>query len=338
MTHCAGRIRAVRWGLPIVIALATMLLSASIAWAAPGDLDTSFGTGGKQTLNFGGEDRASHVVVTPDGRIVVVGSTTATGGGDFAVARFTANGAPDTSFNGTGRVSLSTAPNVSDVGGGVAVLPDERIAVAGAGNATIDFVTKQLNADGSLDATFGTAGTSVVEFGATDIVNAMIRQPDGKLVLVGTTGAGNPATTGDFAIARLNADGSLDTTFGAGGKQTVDFGGLDSANAVAIQPDGKLIVAGQGGPGTDMAVTRLNPDGSIDTSFAPLTSGKAFVDFGGTDGANAMALQPDGKIVLNGSTTAAGSGDFAIARLNADGSLDPTFSGDGMETLGYAAP
>lgn len=89
MTHCAGRIGVVRWGLPVLVVLATMLLSASIARAAPGDLDASFGTGGKQTLNFGGADRATPVVVTPDGRIVVVGSTTATGGGDFAVARLT---------------------------------------------------------------------------------------------------------------------------------------------------------------------------------------------------------------------------------------------------------
>jgi uncharacterized delta-60 repeat protein len=333
-----GRRGGVRWGLPVGIVLAIMLLPASRALAAPGDLDTSFSADGKQTLNFGGTDRASHVVITPDGRIVVVGSSDATGGGDYAVARFTADGTPDSSFNASGEVTVGTQPTVSDVGGGVVVLPDERIVVSGAGNSTIDFVTKLLNANGSVDPTFAGTGTSVVDFGATDIVNAMIRQPDGKLVLVGTTGTGNPATTGDFAIARLNADGTPDTSFSGDGKQTVDLGGLDSANAVAIQPDGKLVIAGQGGAANDMAVIRLNPDGSLDTSFAPMTSGKAFVDFGGTDGANGAALQPDGKIVLVGSTSAVGSGDFAVARLNPDGSVDPTFSGDGKLTLGYAAP
>lgn len=332
MTYCAGRIGVLRWGLPIVIALATMLLSASIARAAPGDLDTSFSADGKQTLNFGGLDRATKVVTTPDGRIVVVGSTDYTGAGDFAVARFTSDGTPDTSFNGTGRKSLGSAAN--DIGGGVAVLPNEQIVVAGQGNTAQDFVATRLNADGSLDTTFGSGGSTSVDFGATETVNAMIRQPDGKLVLVGSTSA---TGGGDFAIARLNADGSPDTTFATGGKETVDFGGLDAAAAVALAPDGKIVVAGQGGPGRDMVVTRLNIDGSIDTSFAPVTAGKAFVDFGATDLANGVVVGPDGKIVLDGATSAVGSGDFAVARLTAAGSLDPTFSVDGKLTLGYGA-
>ena len=317
----------------MVVALATMLLSASIARAAPGDLDPSFSADGKQTLNFGGTDRSTKVAVTPDGRIVVVGSTDATGAGDFAVARFTSGGAPDTSFNATGRESLGSAAN--DIGGGVAVLPNEQIVVSGQGNATQDFVTWRLNADGTLDTSFaGGAAGSVVDFGGNDAVNAMIRQPDGKLVLVGSTSATNG---GDFAIARLNADGSLDSTFSGGGKETIDFGGADTAVAVALAPDGKIVVAGQGGLGSDMVVTRLNPDGTIDTSFAPLTAGKAVVDFSGSDVANGVVVQPDGKIVIDGATSAVGSGDFAVARLNTDGSLDPTFSGDGKETLGYGA-
>ena len=197
MTHCAGRIGVVRWGLLVVVALATMLVSASIARAAPGDLDTSFSADGKQTVNFGGTDRATKVVTAPDGRIVVVGSTDYTGGGDFAIARFTSQGAPDTSFNATGRKSLGSAAN--DIGGGVAVLPNEQIVVAGQGNATQDFVATRLNADGSLDTTFGSAGTSTVDFGGNETVNAMIRQPDGKLVLVGSTSA---TGGGSCAIAR----------------------------------------------------------------------------------------------------------------------------------------
>ena len=302
MINCAGRIGVVRWGLPIVVALATLLVSASIARAAPGDLDTSFGAGGKQTLNFGGTDRATKVVTTPDGRIVVVGSTDATGGGDFAVARFTSGGAPDTSFNATGRESLGSAAN--DIGGGVVVLPNEQIVVSGQANATQDFVTWRLNADGSLDTSFaGGAGGSVVDFGGNDAVNAMIRQPDGKLVLVGSTSASGG---GDFAIVRLNADGSLDSTFAGGGKETIDFGGADAALAVALAPDGKIVVAGQGGPSSDMVATRLNTDGSIDTTFA--TAGKANVDFGGTDVANGVVVQPDGKIVMDGGAGAVGAG------------------------------
>jgi uncharacterized delta-60 repeat protein len=317
----------------VVVALATMLLSASIARAAPGDLDPSFSADGKLALNFGGTDRSTKVVVTPDGRVVVVGSTDVTGGGDFAVARFTADGAPDSSFHATGRESLGSAAN--DIGGGVAVLPNEQIVVTGQGNAAQDFVTWRLNADGSIDTSFaGGAAGSVVDFGGNDAVDAMVRQPDGKLVIVGSTSATNG---GDFAIARLNPDGTPDTGFSGDGKETIDFGGADTAVAVALAPDGKIVVAGQGGPSSDMVVTRLNTDGSIDTTFANVTAGKAFVDFGGTDVANGVVVQPDGKIVVDGATSFVGSGDFAVARLNTDGSLDPTFSGDGKETLGYAA-
>ena len=325
-----------RWAAGLAASMATMLLTASAALGAPGDLDPSFGSGGKQTLDFGATDRGTHVALTPDGQIVVVGSTDATGGGDFAVARFSSNGTPDAGFGANGKVTLGTQSGITDTGGGVVVLANEQIVVSGQGNASKDFVTKRLNPDGGIDSTFaGGTGTSVLNFGAYDVVNAMVSQPDGKLVLVGSTTA---VGGGDFAIARLNANGTPDTSFSGDGKQTVNLGGVDAATAVAIAPDGKILVAGQGGNNQDMAVVRLNPNGSIDTSFGAGQSGKAYVDFNGNDGANGVALQADGKIVLAGATSAVGGGDFAIARLNPDGSLDTSFSGDGMLTLGYASP
>ena len=170
-----------------------------------------------------------------------------------------------------------------------------------------------------------------MDFGGDDMANDMVRQPDGKLVIVGSTSTGG----GNFAIARLNADGTLDTSFAGGGKETIDFGGNDAATGVALTPEGKIIVAGEGGPGSDMAVTRLNSDGSIDTSFA--TSGKELVDFGGVDSAKGVALQSDGKIVMEGSTSAVNGGDLAVARLGANGGLDSSFNGDGKVTLDYGA-
>ena len=332
-----SRRRSVRGGLAfaacLVVALVAMGVSAAAA-GPPGALDTGFGIGGKRTVNFGGTDRATHIAVAPDGHIVAVGATDATGGGDFAVARLTADGSPDTSFGSGGQTTLGTTAGVNDIGAGVAVLPNEQIVVAGYGGAGQDFITRRLNADGTVDGTFAGAGTSTVDFGGIETVSAMARQPDGGLVLVGSTSS---VGGGDFAIARLNADGSPDTGFSGDGRQTVDFGGADAANAVALTADGKIVVAGQGGPGNDLVVTRLNPDGSVDTSFAPAGAGKAFVDFGATDAANGVAVQPDGKIVLDGSTTAIGSGDAAMARLDAAGSLDPSFSGDGKLTLGYGA-
>ena len=315
--------------LPAAAAAALLVLafSAAPAQAAPGDLDPSFSSDGKQTVDFAGKDRATHVVVTPQGRLVVVGATDAIGGGDFAVGRVTAGGSPDSTFGSGGKATFGTDPAVNDVGGGVVVLPDESVVVAGFGGNGQDFVVKGLSAEGVLGE------THTFDFGGSETVTAMVAQPDGKLVLVGST---NASGGGAFAILRLNADLTPDFSFDTDGKQTVDFGGgADAANAVAIQPDGKIVVAGQAGNG-DMAVTRLNTDGSVDTSFAPASSGKASVDFGGTDVANGVAVQADGKLVLAGTTSAVGAGDVAVARLDAAGALDSGFSGDGKLTLGNA--
>lgn len=312
-----------------IVGVVLALLASSVADASPGDLDTTFGNGGKQTLDFGGLDRATRLAITPDGRIVAVGSTNASGAGDYAVSRLTSSGTPDASFGTGGKVTLGTAPGVDDTGAGVAVLPNEQIVVTGQGNSSQDFVTKRLNPDGSVDTSFGSSGTSVVNFGAHDQPNNMVRQPDGKLVLIGSTDAGG---TSHFAVARLNANGTPDTSFGNGGKQTIDFGGADAAYGVALQSDGKIVVAGNGDPDKEMVIARLNPNGSIDNSFG--TDGEVAIDFGGASRANAVAIQSDGKIVLVGSTDANG-GDFAIARLKTNGALDTSFNGNGKLTLDY---
>jgi uncharacterized delta-60 repeat protein len=317
-----------------VLTLALIVVPSSVALANPGELDMSFDGSGKLLVNFGGNDRATQAAITPDGRIVVVGSTDASGGGDYALARVNANGTLDKSFSEDGLQRVGSQPGVEDIGGSVVVLADESIVVTGQGNSTKDFFTEELNPDGSQNESFAkaTGGTSTVDFGGEDAANDMVRQPDGKLVIVGSTSAGG----GSFAIARLNADGTLDTSFSGDGKQTVDFGGNDAAEKVALTSEGKIVVSGEGGGGTDMAVTRLNSDGSVDTSFG--TSGKELIDFGGTETARGLAIQPDGKLLVEGSTSAVGEGDLAIARLNPNGGLDSSFSGDGKLTLGYGAP
>lgn len=322
-----------RWSAAaLVLLVGSLAVVVSVALGAPGAFDTLFGSDGYQTVGFGGLDRATHVAIAPDGRIVLVGTTSASGSGDYAIARLTANGADDTTFQGDGQTTFGTAPGVSDVGAGVVVLADGRIVVSGQGNATQDFVTKRLGVDGSVDATFAGTGTSTVNFGGNDAENAMIAQPDGRLVLVGGT---DSSGGGDFAIARLNSDGTTDTSFSGDGRQTVDFGGADTAVAVANAPGGKLVVVGQGGAGTDIVVTRLNADGSLDASFG--TAGRAAIDFGGTEAGNGVVVGADGSVVVDGSTSAVGSGDVAVAKLTAAGALDPSFSGDGRTTLGYGA-
>ena len=167
-------------------------------------------------------------------------------------------------------------------------------------------------APGDLDPTFGSGGKVTTDVGGSDGAQAVAIQGDGKVVAAGLGNFAGPGT-GDFALARYNPDGSLDTSFGSGGKVTTDFGGFDAASAVAIQPDGKIIAAGRSGSG-DFALARYNPDGSLDSSFG--SGGKVTTDFGGFDSAFGVALQADGKIVAAGfqATSTQRGTDIAVAR------------------------
>jgi uncharacterized delta-60 repeat protein len=149
-------------------------------------------------------------------------------------------------------------------------------------------------------------------------------QADGKIVVVGIGGAGD-----DFALARYNPNGSLDTSFSGDGKQTIDFGGFDAASGVAIQANGRIIAVGRGSG--DFALARYNPNGSLDTSFSG--DGRQLTDFGGNDAAYGVALEAQGKMVALGR----GSGDFALARYNPNGSLDASFSGDGRQITDFGS-
>jgi uncharacterized delta-60 repeat protein len=189
-------------------------------------------------------------------------------------------------------------------------------------------------APGDLDPTFSGDGKERTDFDlGISTAAATVVQPDGKIVAVG-------GTYEDFAVARYNADGSLDTSFSGDGRQTTNFTpnrpySVDRATGVALQGDGKIVVAGRvegDDSSDDFALARYNPNGSLDTSFSG--DGKQTTDFDGT-GAEGVAIQADGKIVAVGSACCAHSVDFAVARYNADGSLDTTFSGDGKQTTDF---
>jgi uncharacterized delta-60 repeat protein len=179
-------------------------------------------------------------------------------------------------------------------------------------------------AAGDLDPTFGSGGEVVTDFGTlSDQAQAVAIQPDGKIVAAGTA----PSEGGDFALARYNTDGTLDTSFGSGGKVATDFGLWEGGHAVALQADGKVVVAGFTGVSDiwgDFALARYNPDGTLDPTFG--SAGKVVTDFGSAeDVARAVAVQPDGRIVAVGWSHV----DFALARYNTDGTLDPTFGTGG---------
>ncbi len=303
-----------------------------------GSLDTSFGTGGLVTTDFGTtHDSAQAVAIQADGRIVVAG----TNGSDFILARYNTNGSLDSGAAGdsTPADSFGTGGRVTtDLGGldsaNALVIQASGKIVAGGGNGN-DFALARYNTDGSLDtANFGTGGKVTTDFnGGSDAISELVSQPDGKIVAAGS--AAVPGTNTDFALARYSADGVLDTsTFGTGGKVTTDFGGFDTIGGVALQADGRIVAAGlffplSGGSVTDphapagggaaafFAVARYNTNGTLDTSFD--TDGKVTTDFFGLNNqAAAVAIQSDGKIVAGGFTDTGSSNDFALARYQTD--------------------
>jgi uncharacterized delta-60 repeat protein len=300
------------------------------AQAAPGDLDLTFSGDGKQTTDFGlGASRAQATVRQPDGKIVAVG---ATDDGDFALARYNPNGTLDTSFSGDGR-QITDLGSSLDQANAVALQTDGKIVVVG-GNFN-DFALARYNPNGSLDTSFSGDGRQTTDFGAFgDEATGVALQTDGKIVAVGATGGGPSA---DFALARYNPNGSLDTSFSGDGRQTTDFGGFDQANGVALQTNGKIVTVGHVAL-DDFAVARYNPNGSLDTSFSG--DGRQTTDVGGMgfdDQATGVALQTNGRIVAVGPAFLPGGNinDFALARYNPNGSLDTSFSGDGRQTTDF---
>ncbi len=226
----------------------------------------------------------------------------------------------DTTFGGSGMQLTHFGPESAAFG--VAIQPDGKIVTVGTSNYEQDsglylgeFGVSRHNADGSLDGSFSDDGRQTTSFGPNlgAYAQAVALQADGKIVVAGNqreSNVENPYV--HLAVVRYRADGSLDPTFSGDGKLTVaDFGDYSTANAVAIQADGKIVVAGGN------ALIRFNSDGSFDPGFSDDGKVSTALD------AQAMAIQADGRIVL------AGGYGFRLARYRADGSPDPAFSGDG---------
>jgi uncharacterized delta-60 repeat protein len=305
--------------------------------STPGSLDTGFGTDGKVTTAVGFDHEGAYAVaIQSDGKIVAAGDSNAGPDYDFAVVRYNSDGSLDTTFNFTGKVTTPIGPG-DDGASAVAIQSDGRIVVAGfAFNGTDnDFAVVRYNADGSLDSSFDAFGVVTTNFGTgDDEAFAVAIQSDGKIVVAGDSYNGANL---DIALVRYNANGSLDTSFNGTGKVTTAIGtSHDEAFAVAIQSDGKIVVAGDSNNGADFdfAVVRYNSDGGLDTSFngtGKVTTGIGLSD----DEAFGMSIQSDGKIVAAGSSNNGTDIDFAVVRYNTNGSLDTSFGTGGYVTTDF---
>lgn len=283
-----------------------------------GSLDTTFNTDGKVTTDFGNIDSASSVVIQADGKIVAVGTTSPVGGNsDFAIARYNANGSLDTTFDTDGKVTTDFT-GTNDLARSVLIQGDNKIVVAGGTVLSgMDAAVARYNVTGSLDLTYSGDGKASFDVnGSTNEIQDMALQVDGKLVGVGANGT-------DFATYRLNANGTLDTTFDADGFVITNINGTDEANAVVIQADGKIIAAGSSDGTQTSSLTRYNTNGSLDTTFDG--DGKVNNDLnpGVNDSIVDIKLQPDGKIIAGvGGTIAGPFNGLNAARYNSNGSLD----------------
>ena len=324
--------------------------------------DTGFGAGGRTVVDLGSRyEEGRAMAIQSDGKVVIVGKTQSpdgqlvrsVGGGhfsttcmeetpdvlsriDFVVARFSADGTLDTSFGSGGKVL--TDLGAEDEAEAVAVQPDGKIVVVGVTYVSFyafshgaqpfrKIALARYNVNGSLDASFGSGGVVVTDYVPGSGVPTAVALSDGKIII----------TRPNFALTRFNGDGSLDTTFGVNGTAAAHFSDGDSVSALVVQADKKIVAVGSATVNgkSAFAVTRFNSNGSLDTTFG--NGGASPVAFpNSSTEARSVVLQSDGKVVVAGSifqpTTFNGYWDFALARYNADGSLDTTFGISGVAT------
>lgn len=305
-----------------------------------GTLDTSFGVDGKITTSIGlYHAYGRSVMIQQDGKIILAGSAWNGVDEDFALARYNSDGTPDLSFNGYGtlmtdfNLPVLDVDSSNDAGYSVAIQSDGKIVVAGQSNYInngimygVLYSVARYNANGTLDGTFGVNGKVMTDIGVgQDNGRGVTVQPDGKILVVGYS----YTNYSDFALVRYSSDGSLDMSFGSGGKVVTDIlnDSGDFGYKIALQSDGKILVAGYTDTGgyaadgvsalfQDFVLIRYNSDGTLDTSFDG--DGIVVTDFGSTgDLGFSIAIQLDGSILVAGSS----GSDFALARYNTDGSL-----------------
>ncbi|HEX8734370.1 MAG TPA: delta-60 repeat domain-containing protein, partial [Pyrinomonadaceae bacterium] len=289
------------------------LVTTTGVFAAEGELDPTFdGDGIVTTDNNSNDESITDVVIQPDGKILVIGDGFLSGSAlQTAIVRYNPDGSLDTTFSGDGKyIVQSVYP------GKLALQPDGKIVFVGiiGSSPNRNFFVTRLNSDGNPDPTFNGVGANILDLRGTDDGATSVKiQPDGKIVIGGSSARTTSGT--DFALVRLNADGSPDLTFDGDGKVFTSLGQSAGISDIALQPDGKIAATGtastqeasESQPIETFATVRYHSNGSPDTSFdGDATVFTRFVSTGPFGSlphnrANSMVVQPDGKILVAGS-------------------------------------
>ncbi len=312
----------------------TLLLAAQAGAAhAAAFLDSSFGSGGivKTTASASAHDQIQAITIDSNNKIVAVGYNGSATAGNFVLARYNdSDGSLDSGFGSGGLVELDfqSGTNRGDNAYALDIDTDGKIIVAGFANggfAVGQFALARYDADGTLDATFGTSGTTITPFtSGAAIAYGMARDSTGRIILAGM----NNAT---FALARYSSNGILDTSFGTNGliePDPVNGGTAHTVRAIAVDSNDRVIVAGFTSTSTssDFILARYTTSGILDSSFG--SGGIVNIDFGGKDQAYAMTLDSSGNIVVGGYS----GGALALARYTSTGTPDASFGSNGKVT------
>ncbi len=327
--HTTAGATSMRWTVP-VLAVAALALSEGAALGAAGDLDPTFGTGGRQVF-VGVAESALQTLVQPDGKIVLVMDS---GSGNFKVRRLNANGTPDQSFSDDGAVTIDFGGKEEDPF--ATLQPDGKLLIAGrtsfhptVGTAT---VVARLDGAGELDPLFAPGGAdgdgkTIVPESFYQGFGGIALRPAGRIALGGTDYEGEDGV----AVRLLRPDGSPDDLI----FEKASFEGTETGKVAATTADGKVVMAGTNygsGPNSTAVIARWGANGKLDATFAG--TGKTTVP--AIEQPESVLALPDGRLVVVGSAPGEDSGTV-IARLRENGSLDSSYGDGGVARADFIA-